>query len=699
MFNRFRNRSTYLSYATTEKTSEVKSLYREFRRVIKYFYAETFGEKVDWTMASCTSIAGALINNAVPYLWLHVYGVINEKAETTEQDKQDDLQNVILLGLGMVCTTMFVRSLVDTARQNYMGLISGDAADKMRRAVIKQAMHPEVRSEDAILVSNDLKEATDSLNQFGQEMIGNMVPWLLELITASGIILQYGPEFGLYIVVYMTLFIMMTVKASAAMKDIEKQYHELQVVYESVGTELMKHKEEMNLYAVANRQLALQAQLGSEVRVLYKKMQRYGQLSPLLQNLMTAGYLYANFQSYASQSPTVNDLVLFTAYPITFSTFFNQMGSAFNDFRFTQHKLNEILEKLEDDLKKMNAALSPPAVENPTVIEISADDENVNGHLDQDPPSQPVLISEKTESERQLEWLQSLQPVVEKPARTTPLTLEFRDVSFSYQSPIKDILANANLALTPGGITALIGDNMSGKSTLIKIILQMCKPASGEVLVNGAVLTNDQLASTISVAPQKSTKFRGSFYYNLRFLNPWASEEDVNRYIDKFKLKRFCNPDEAVGVDSPENDIPSGGEEQMIGAIRTLLRKDADIYIFDETTSNLDPRRREKLMQILMDLAKTKIVIFSLHDRSLVEQYCSQVVFLHDKKLTLDTHQNLIGNNAEYQQYFRHIADDPSPVAKDPRLFGGPGRRKTQKVTMPDAAKKAITAIAHGPTA
>jgi ABC-type bacteriocin/lantibiotic exporter with double-glycine peptidase domain len=113
--------------------------------------------------------------------------------------------------------------------------------------------------------------------------------------------------------------------------------------------------------------------------------------------------------------------------------------------------------------------------------------------------------------------------------------------------------------------------------------------------------------------------------------------------IDKFNLRNFINSEiSEQNKKSGDNNNASGGQEQIIAMIRVLLRKNADIYIFDESTSALDPNKKKLLMQELKSLAKNKIVVFIVYDLPLVQEYCSKVVFAHDMKFTLSTHKDLL---------------------------------------------------------
>ena len=649
MFNRS-SALGYYRYPSTQRTSELKKLYREIRKILGYFKAENFSEGFEYSKALFFSLGGAGINNATPYLWLQVHQYLVEQSATEDQDKKDKLQNYIYIGMGMVASTMLVRSLFDVLRSNAMAIVSQDAAAKLRRDITRKVLHPRAKSDHAGQLQMDLSESTDSLNNFGQGMLGNMLPWMLEIVVAGSILVaEYGYEYGLYMLAYVIMYFTVTVQSSAVMSKVENDFHDLEQMSEVINIESLGHKEELNLYGLSERQLDLQDKLSAEVRAYTKKMQFYGFLSPVLQHSLTALYLYANFQSYVSRSPTVNDLVLFTAYPITFTAFFNSIGDAYNNFRFSQKKLNDLLEAIEDHLKEINANSSTE----PAVVIPIEDNNDSHDAIELTSANETVLIQKLTRSEMLLEWMKEFQPLVAKTPTVNP-ALELRNFTFGWRNGGNvgnTLFENADLQLTSGGIIALVSANGAGKSSFIKLLTNKEDPVEGEVLVNGKPLNEIDVASTFSVAPQKSVNFKGSFLYNLRFANPHADEDKMNHYITKFNLQRFKNIDEVI--DDNDKNVTSEGQTQIMSAIRTLLRSDADIFIFDETASNLDPNYKDILMTILQELAKEKIVIFCLHDIEMIGKYCNKVVFINNKKFTLDTHANLINSNLEYMQYFR----------------------------------------------
>jgi len=190
--------------------------------------------------------------------------------------------------------------------------------------------------------------------------------------------------------------------------------------------------------------------------------------------------------------------------------------------------------------------------------------------------------------------------------------LEFRDVGFAYpkQPPV---LERLNFLIRPGERVGIIGKLGSGKSTVLRLILNQYEPAAGSVLVDDLVSTQLEplsLRRQIGYVPQDVTLFHGSLRENVEL---GRVQPDDNALLAA--LRTAC-VDEFVaqlpgGVATPvgeRGERLSGGQRQLVAIARALLTRPR-LLLLDEPSSMVDPATEQKLIARLRALADTTIVL------------------------------------------------------------------------------------------
>lgn len=197
----------------------------------------------------------------------------------------------------------------------------------------------------------------------------------------------------------------------------------------------------------------------------------------------------------------------------------------------------------------------------------------------------------------------------------------------------KDKLAVDKFNVTlHSGIYGLLGPNGSGKTTLMRIIADVSNPSSGDVLVNGE--SKNKLGSKyrdlIGYVPQNI-----GFYKNFtaeKFLYYVAALKGVDKEIEKNKI------DDLLKFVNLEKDRKrkigkfSGGMKQRLGIAQALLN-DPKILILDEPTAGLDPNERIRFKNLIAQLSKDKVVIFSTHIVSDIEFMANEILVMKEGKL------------------------------------------------------------------
>lgn len=194
--------------------------------------------------------------------------------------------------------------------------------------------------------------------------------------------------------------------------------------------------------------------------------------------------------------------------------------------------------------------------------------------------------------------------------------VEFRDASFSYPGMGGEkVLEHLNLTIHPGETFGILGATGCGKSTMISLIPRFYDVTEGQVLVDDIDVREyvlSALRSKVAVALQKSEIFSASIRENILWGDPEADDERILHAADVSQALEFINAKEE-GLDtrvSQGGHSLSGGQKQRTAISRAIL-KNAEILIFDDTTSALDLKTEAKLYEALKReySSTTKIII------------------------------------------------------------------------------------------
>ena len=192
--------------------------------------------------------------------------------------------------------------------------------------------------------------------------------------------------------------------------------------------------------------------------------------------------------------------------------------------------------------------------------------------------------------------------------------LELRNISFEYKENQKT-LNDVSFSVSKGEFLCILGHNGSGKSTLAKLIMGLLIPNSGEILIDGVVLseeTVEDLRLKLGIVFQNpDNQFVGitvldDIAFGLENRN--LPREEILARIDKYS--------KIVGVDhllSRNPESLSGGEKQKV-AIASILALEPEIIIFDESTSMLDPKSVKELLETIKSLKGNKTIIYITHN-------------------------------------------------------------------------------------
>jgi ATP-binding cassette subfamily B protein len=238
-------------------------------------------------------------------------------------------------------------------------------------------------------------------------------------------------------------------------------------------------------------------------------------------------------------------------------------------------------------------------------------------------------------------------------------TLSFNDVAFQHASASHKAIDGISFDVEVGETVAFVGPSGSGKSTLMKLLVGLYRPQQGNIFYNGldeTVIHFDDLRKQIGFVTQDTNLFSGTIKENLMFVNPDASDADLNEVLRKASCTGLIQRAEK-GVDTMigEGGLKlSGGEKQRLSIARALLRK-PHLLIFDEATSALDSLTEEEITDTIKEIssAKEQITILIAHRLSTIMHADRIYVLERGVVIETGTHENLLAEKGLYYAMWR----------------------------------------------
>jgi len=244
---------------------------------------------------------------------------------------------------------------------------------------------------------------------------------------------------------------------------------------------------------------------------------------------------------------------------------------------------------------------------------------------------------------------------------STPLDIEFRDVSFRYPSRREvDVLKGISFKVPAGTTTAVVGATGAGKSTITRLLFRFYEADQGQVLVGGhdvLNLTQKSLRRNLGVVPQDHILFNDTLAYNIRYGSRDASDDDVREAIRSAELHDFISelPKGLDTVVGERGQQVSGGQKQRIAIARVLI-KDCPICVLDEATSSLDSRTEMKIQKALESLSGRTMLIIA-HRLSTIQHAQQIIVMSNGNILEVGSHDALLSKGTWHEQCYASLWD------------------------------------------
>ena len=242
----------------------------------------------------------------------------------------------------------------------------------------------------------------------------------------------------------------------------------------------------------------------------------------------------------------------------------------------------------------------------------------------------PAAIRFRTAMERLIEINRGEREDYSNPiTMNTPMTLKINNLCFKYED--SEVIKNLNAEFHSGVPAAVIGASGIGKTTLIRLILGILKPDSGNMVLTLPDGTSHEISvatrNNIAYVPQGNSLFYGTIRENLVPADPDTTEEHLREVLEIACAEFvFSLPDGLDTMVGEAGDNLSEGQAQRIAVARAILHG-GSIWLFDEHTSALDLDTVHQVIRNVMLAGKEKILIFVTHSHTLTE-ICPQIVHL-----------------------------------------------------------------------
>lgn len=180
------------------------------------------------------------------------------------------------------------------------------------------------------------------------------------------------------------------------------------------------------------------------------------------------------------------------------------------------------------------------------------------------------------------------------------------------------------------GVTGLLGANGAGKTTLMRMMTGILAPTSGEITADGIAVQTEEYRSLLGYLPQDFGYYPE--FTAKEFVRYIAALKGIDKNTAKRKTEELL---ELVGLSDVANKkikTFSGGMKQRVGIAQAIVN-DPKILILDEPTAGLDPKERVRFINLIAEIGKNTIVLFSTHIVSDIDSIASNLLMMRDGQI------------------------------------------------------------------
>ena len=234
------------------------------------------------------------------------------------------------------------------------------------------------------------------------------------------------------------------------------------------------------------------------------------------------------------------------------------------------------------------------------------------------------------------------------------VTVQIKDLHFAYSAE-KPAINGLNLNIPPKQLTVFVGKSGCGKSTLVSLLMGFYQAQQGEILFNGVdikQINRHSLYRHVSLVSHSSYIFKGSLRENMLMALSDASDDAIYQCLEQVNLANFVRENGGLEMMLLSRGTNlSGGQIQRLALARALLHN-ADLYVFDEATSNIDVESEEIILQFIQQLKHEKTIVMISH-RLANAVNADQIYVLQSGHLAESgDHASLMAENGIYAEMF-----------------------------------------------
>lgn len=225
------------------------------------------------------------------------------------------------------------------------------------------------------------------------------------------------------------------------------------------------------------------------------------------------------------------------------------------------------------------------------------------------------------------------------------MKLEIKNINKSFGD--KQILHDISFNVESGKAMGFLGRNGAGKTTTIRALMDVFKPDSGQFLLDGKPL--DKKEVSIGYLPEERGLYQNInildqliYFGELKGMKKSDARKKALEGLERLELGEYANK---------KLETLSKGNQQKVQILEAII-DEPDIVVFDEPFSGLDPVNARVLKDILVEyINKDKVVIFSSHQMSVVEEFCDDITFIKDGKIKLSGNLDMIKSDRGKDRY------------------------------------------------
>lgn len=227
--------------------------------------------------------------------------------------------------------------------------------------------------------------------------------------------------------------------------------------------------------------------------------------------------------------------------------------------------------------------------------------------------------------------------------------IEFSHVSFKYPGTQKTVLHDLSFRINKDKVTAIVGENGAGKSTIIKLVAGLYEPTEGTVRIsnmNPYSMSNEDISNELSIVFQDFKNYELSLRDNILF----GKAGDISEDLKLLELDKYSE-DTNIGKLEEDGVYLSGGENQKLALARAIQKK-SDFLIFDEPTASMDPMVEAKMYDNIMKVLKSRGAIIITH-RLVLSKLSDDIIVLNEGRIIeRGSHDELMNRGGIYKQMY-----------------------------------------------